>query len=281
MSCSICFDDDIPLVKCLNNHGCCRECVRRGTDICIAENKEFVCPELGCKSTFSQLQTFLQKEASLKYEDVLFEGQMKTLDINLHSCPFCPNRVILEANEDTAFHCLNGCNRKSCLTCNKDAHEGPCKGIHLKDELETNNLVIKCCGIPFIRGDACNKVACSIPTCPKKYCWICKGDITIEGYNHFERTGCPLWGERAPTNQIHLQPLEPLQPQLLQPLEPLQPQPLQPLRPLQPLQPLQVYRPQQPIYARICLGITKKGILCHSRAKHQGYCGLHVRQIPC
>ena len=57
---------------------------------------------------------------------------------------------------------------------------------------ETLNLVIRCCGVIFMRGDACNKVSC--PICHTKYCWVCK-DI-IKGYEHFDIGKCELYGER-------------------------------------------------------------------------------------
>lgn len=57
---------------------------------------------------------------------------------------------------------------------------------------ETLKLVIRCCGVIFVRGDACNKVSC--PVCHVKYCWVCKE--VIEDYRHFETGRCEIYGER-------------------------------------------------------------------------------------
>jgi hypothetical protein len=142
---------------------------------------------------------------------------------NLYECPFCPNRVVIDDDiiEMSTFFCMDGCKRYSCMKCKRTAHEGPCEieERHQQEERATQDFLITCCGLPFFRGDACNKVSC--PQCKKYYCWICKQQIY--NYDHFRNSNCKLYGERPPEQQEQQQ----VQQQIQQVQQPRQVQPHQ------------------------------------------------------
>jgi len=204
--CKVCLDDNLHssmVVLCAGNHATCKECVNRGLEIAVGDSKKLCCFDGGCNRElpFENLKMFItDKPLLLAYETFLTMQMITSMNIrDTFSCPFCPNTVIFE--EDTpVFYCRDGCKNYSCTKCKKTGHMGECEVdlTHAKDEEATNKFVIKCCGIPFLRGDACNKVCCS--KCQKPYCWLCKTDITGESYDHFNsmqiRNKCNLWGDK-------------------------------------------------------------------------------------
>lgn len=187
--CNVCFEKE-RLYYCKESHGSCKECINRGISICIAENKKYKCFE--CKKGYGgNIDLVINEEFKIAYDSVLLDLQFKKIGIIFHNCPFCPNRVSIDGLlvGGHSFNCSN-CERESCIKCKKESHQGSC------DHTVTENFIINCCGIPFIRGDACNKVSC--PTCKIMYCWICKKRIIEKNYlQHFNGTSCPLYGETS------------------------------------------------------------------------------------
>ena len=110
----------------------------------------------------------------------------------MYSCGNCHEISDVGDYEFKDYFCI-ACKTNTCFKCKLAPHEGLC-AKDKEDEDKTKAYVIECCGTPFIRGDACNKVTCQ--TCKTKYCWICKAK-NIE-YNHFvdDGKGCHLFGER-------------------------------------------------------------------------------------
>lgn len=209
MDCIICYEKSEITCK-SGQHSYCKNCIIKAMSICITEQKKLDCFE--CHTDFESIETILPDKLWSDYQNVLLEISLKELSITLHACPFCENRVILDnLNNDSAFHCLNGCKRKSCIKCQKDYHDGFCQ--NQLDDLASRNFMIVCCKIPFIRGDACNKVAC--PRCKKLYCWLCKQNILSYDHFHSRHSICPLYGDKQKTI-VRKQPV--LQPQIRQPL---------------------------------------------------------------
>lgn len=199
--CSCCWDTT-QTFSCSQGHNSCKDCLETGIRIYVNENRKFGCISSNCNGTYSE--TILKRVISdpkilSKYNINNFINVLKDMKLdNLYSCPFCENRIIIENDviEIGTFYCMNGCKRYSCMKCKQNAHEGTCtlqKTQKTQEEQATQEFLITCCGIPFFRGDACNKVAC--PQCQTKYCWICK-QKNID-YTHFTNNNqCRLYGER-------------------------------------------------------------------------------------
>ncbi|KAG9253199.1 uncharacterized protein F5Z01DRAFT_658132 [Emericellopsis atlantica] len=113
------------------------------------------------------------------------------------------------------------CGRPSCLTCGKswkDVHVcNESSLVALRTQVETAmSLAIKrvCpkCNTSFVKNDGCNKLTCP---CGYKMCYVCRADLSEEGYRHFcdhfrpdgdprpceECDRCNLW-ESEDTNKI-------------------------------------------------------------------------------
>lgn len=238
MNCSCCWDSGVQLYSCTEGHFSCSECLQTGIQILVNENRNVACVSDSCTGHYSDkvLQSVISdKQLIEKYNINTFVTMLNKVKIdNLYECPFCPNRVVIDDDiiEMSTFFCMNGCKSYSCMRCKRTAHEGPCEieERHQKEERATQEFLITCCGVPFFRGDACNKVSC--PQCKKYYCWICKQQIY--SYDHFRNSNCELYGERPPEQD---------QPQQIQHAQQPQIQHAQ--------QPQQVQHVQQPPHQRI------------------------------
>jgi hypothetical protein len=193
IECSCCWEFNQDLLVCNEGHFSCRECINRAVNVAIGYNKTLCCFKENCKANYPDYAIKLAVN-NIKVIDLYFEIVLlnSLKDLNIHSCPFCPNRIEIN-NEQNVFFCIGGCKKYSCIKCQKDSHEGGCELTEKQksDELKTKNHVIQCCGNVFIRGDACNKVYC--PTCDVAFCWLCKKK-NID-YEHFNNTFCMLYGE--------------------------------------------------------------------------------------
>lgn len=201
VNCSCCWDNGVTLYSCNRGHLSCKDCLQTGIRISATEKRTFTCVSGNCDGYYSEeilRQVITDKKLLTEYDIQNCIQSIERLHIeNLHKCPFCENRIIIDNDlyELNTFYCIDGCKRYSCMRCKKLAHEGPCvnNDQHAKDEQATNNFLIICCNVPFFRGDACNKVRC--PKCQTPHCWLCKEkNIT---YEHFRnQNGCKLYGER-------------------------------------------------------------------------------------
>lgn len=262
-SCFCCWDSDVNLYSCTEGHSCCQECLNRGIEILINENRNTGCINEKCSGHYPEnviVNGIKDKKLIQQYNILLFINSLQKLNLqNLHKCPFCDNRVILEDfqnnNENNqnnnTFFCMTGCKKYSCMNCNKEAHDGECviNNEHAQNEKLTNDFLLKCCGMPFYRGDACNKVKC--PKCPKYYCWICKQQVF--DYSHFSPGKiCKLYGERPSDKTI----------------EEIQHERLRPIPRLRPI-----------INERRCRGTTKTGRNCIRIVRgNTEYCHSHIHQ---
>jgi hypothetical protein len=202
VNCSCCWDSDVQLYSCTEGHYSCKECLQKGIEILVNENRNISCISDCCVGYYPEklLKSVIEDTSLIeKYNMNNFVNILSkiTLD-NLYKCPFCPNRVVIdEIAEMSTFFCIDGCKSYSCVKCKKTAHEGNCNlDHHSEDERKTQEFLITCCGVSFFRGDACNKVSC--PRCKQYYCWICKEKIY--NYNHFKIGNCKLYGERLEKN---------------------------------------------------------------------------------
>jgi TRIAD3 protein (E3 ubiquitin-protein ligase RNF216) len=197
--CSCCWDTT-QTYSCSRGHDSCKDCLETGIRISVNENRKFGCISSNCNGTYSEtvLQNVITDPKVLsRYNINSFINVLEDMKLdNLHSCPFCENRIIIENDviEIGTFYCMNGCKRYSCMKCNQNAHRGACNQTKENDENEraTQDFLIICCNIPFFRGDACNKVSCL--QCKTTYCWICKQKNI--NYTHFGNEKCSLYGER-------------------------------------------------------------------------------------
>ena len=90
------------------------------------------------------------------------------------------------------FTCQNGeCARSSCLSCNKswtDVHVcNESSLVALRTQVEqAMSMAIKrvCprCNTSFVKNTGCNKLTCP---CGYKMCYVCRADLSDEGYRHF------------------------------------------------------------------------------------------------
>lgn len=197
--CSCCWDTT-QTYSCSRGHDSCKYCLETGISISVNENRKFGCISSNCNGTYSETilrQVISDPKILTRYNINNIINVLKDMKLdNLYSCPFCDNRIIIENDiiEIGTFYCMNGCKRYSCMKCNQNAHEGACKNNTRKtqEDQATQAFLIVCCGIPFFRGDACNKVKC--PQCQTTHCWICK-QKNID-YTHFGNGKCSLYGER-------------------------------------------------------------------------------------
>ncbi|KAL6860231.1 hypothetical protein ACO1O0_004257 [Amphichorda felina] len=120
------------------------------------------------------------------------------------------------------FTCQNPeCARASCLSCNKswtDVHVcNESSLVALRTQIEqAMSMAVKrvCprCNTSFVKNAGCNKLTCP---CGYKMCYVCRADLTEEGYRHFcdhfrpdgdprpcgECDRCNLW-ESEDTDQV-------------------------------------------------------------------------------
>ena len=204
MECCCCFSDINTGFSCKSGHTTCKECLNRGMSVAVGQNKIMGCfDQSGCKELYShnQLNSGINdKKLLAAYNEIELHHAMKNVDITgLVSCPFCPNKVVVEEHQNV-FYCETGCKKYSCISCKKDNHPGDLCEKHKRDEEATEKSVISCCNVKLILGDGCNKLKCI--TCNRLYCWLCKDDITEVGYHHFQMSDCVLYNG----TEKHLKP---------------------------------------------------------------------------
>lgn len=90
------------------------------------------------------------------------------------------------------FTCLGpGCGQSSCLSCSKAwadvhvCHESSLVALRTQVE-QAMSMAIKrvCprCNTSFVKNAGCNKLTCP---CGYKMCYVCRADLTTDGYRHF------------------------------------------------------------------------------------------------
>ena len=80
------------------------------------------------------------------------------------------------------------CGFETCWKCGDQYHDAACKvggeaGFILHN---TDSKVAKCpmCRTIIFKPEGCSHMAC--PRCRGAFCWICRKDISVEHYDHFD-----------------------------------------------------------------------------------------------
>lgn len=289
LKCTACFDDNISInnaVTCQDGHVSCTECIQRAIKIAVGSNQRINC-FANCGKTYDDIALWkaIPFDDNLRraYDAIVQREELAESGIkNLHACPFCDNKVVIEQEGSSTFRC-NGCKRESCIHCKQVKHDGPCISQTDKD---TENFILRCfCGLPIVRGDACNKIKC--PQCRRQWCWICKKNLLgAVPYEHFDGGKCPLYGERPKDQKFAVNKMPAVVRKRLTNVglvglgideKEACPPPNQEVvqrrrRPPPPNQNVQKRRP-------MCQGRTIKGKICKFRAKRRGFCLHHIRQV--
>lgn len=185
-------------------HFFCYSCLRGFTETQIGLMKyELRCFDTsGCQAGFGRShlkealgETIMEKLDSLRQED---EISRACLD-GLEGCPFCEFKAICPpVEEDREFRCCNPeCELVSCRLCREESHvpktceearkERGVSERHQVEEAMSEAYIRPCprCKLKIVKEIGCNKMTC--PRCRCMMCYMCKKDITREGYSHFGR----------------------------------------------------------------------------------------------
>ncbi|OJJ66872.1 hypothetical protein ASPBRDRAFT_34625 [Aspergillus brasiliensis CBS 101740] len=187
-------------------HLFCFTCIRKSAETQVGLMKYQVhCVDTsGCQAKFSRArlqealgESLMEKLDNLQQQDEIQQAGLEGLE----ACPFCEFKAICPpVEEDRVFTCKNpDCEVVSCRLCRQESHiPRTCaeakkeKGIperHLVEEAMSEALIRPCpkCKVKIIKESGCNKMICS--KCQTAMCYVCKKDITREGYDHFQRFG--------------------------------------------------------------------------------------------
>lgn len=208
VECQCCYVD-VPLnrtIHCENNDGhfFCYDCMKNGAKSQIGLMRfEMRCFDTsGCQSGYSRslLRKALGEVLMDKLDTIQQRQEIEAAGIEgLHECPFCDFRAICPpVEEDREFRCFNPeCEKVSCRLCNKPSHVPMTCGEARQDEhLSTRHqieeamseaLMRSCpkCKVKIIKENGCNKMQCT--KCRTLMCYVCKKDITGQGYSHFNQ----------------------------------------------------------------------------------------------
>ncbi|OJD19471.1 hypothetical protein AJ78_00539 [Emergomyces pasteurianus Ep9510] len=216
MECQCCYAD-VPInhmIPCTgqNIHFFCKECIRSAAKTQIGVLKyEVNCMDMsGCSAGFHKhtLANVLGESLMGKLEQLQQRDEIARANLEgLHDCPFCDFKAICPPIEvDREFRCENpGCRKVSCRLCGLESHiPKSCEQANDKktparqkiEEAMSEALIRTCpnpkCKVKIVKEDGCNKMICV--KCRSVMCYVCKKDITAEGYKHFGKPPkrCPV-----------------------------------------------------------------------------------------
>ena len=210
LECGCCFSEYAfeSIVQCSEGHLFCKNCLKQYVETTVfADGKS----NLNCMSTSesccgffpgSMLRSSLPIKVLEKYEEAYARDSIQSAKIELISCYNCQVQVDMSDNAGIIMRCPC-CYEETCKLCGEEAHI-PLKCSEVEKKQETNsrllieeNMTMKetrtCpkCKKNFIRSHGCNKVTCP---CGASICYICRADISIQGYSHFGSGKCPMSG---------------------------------------------------------------------------------------
>ncbi|KKZ60474.1 hypothetical protein EMCG_00761 [[Emmonsia] crescens] len=216
MECQCCYAD-IPInrmIPCTGEsiHFFCKECVKSTAKTQIGVLKyEVKCMDMsGCSASFDKQilakvlgESLMGKLEQLQQRDEIAKAELE----GLHDCPFCDFKAICPPVEvDREFRCqYPGCRKVSCRLCGLESHiPKTCEQANDKktparqkiEEAMSEALIRTCpnpkCKVKIVKEDGCNKMMCV--KCRSVMCYVCKKDITAEGYKHFGKPPkrCPV-----------------------------------------------------------------------------------------
>ncbi|WEW57422.1 RBR-type E3 ubiquitin transferase [Emydomyces testavorans] len=217
MECKCCYVD-VPLNRmaaCEGNeaHFFCADCIKMNAETQIGYMRyEIHCMDTSdCKAPFSPtaLAEILGKTLKEKLDELRQRDEIEKAGIDgLEECPFCDFKAIYPPiEENREFRCMKSdCAKVSCRACKLESHiPKSCDEVrkerhmpmrHKIEEAMSQAIIRNCpnskCKMPIIKEDGCNKMYCT--KCRSVMCYICKQDITKDGYNHFtvKQGACPL-----------------------------------------------------------------------------------------
>ncbi|KAE8270875.1 hypothetical protein A4X09_0g1446 [Tilletia walkeri] len=238
IECPVCCEEDIAwsnLIQCPEGHLFCIDCCRRQAEGLLGVRKcDLKCMDFdGCDFSFStrEVKRFLSEKSFELYEKIKQEQEISQAGIeSLESCPFCPYSVDMgDVPDELLFKCLNdGCRKISCRfckepdhrpqTCAELAHSKISDPLHKGEEALSAALMRFCpkCKAAIVKDVAvqgCNKMRCN---CGTLMCYVCRKDITKEGYSHFDqnphdyrlpkdKAKCKLWEDTASRHRKELE----------------------------------------------------------------------------
>ena len=131
-----------------------------------------------------------------RYQDAIAQEAVKAANIEgLLECHACGYQVELSSDAGNVLTCPS-CSQQTCRHCKEEAHIPlKCSEVEKKnvtsmrvsvEEAMSEARIRECpnpkCKKRFFKTEGCNKMSCA---CGKKICYICRKDITSNGYNHF------------------------------------------------------------------------------------------------
>jgi hypothetical protein len=207
ISCEICASDDVHVrdaTQCTEGHLFCKICARKMAEIQIGMQRvKIACMSFdGCDADFpeAEMRRFLRPQTMDLWIRLRAREDLCMAKIDgLVQCPFCDFAVIIEGDVGRTLTCGNPtCSVVSCLLCKQRTHpRQTCDDARLngnrserqkaEDEL-AKALIRYCpgCSLALIKeedGGGCNKMECA--KCKTLSCYVCRKDITREGYDHF------------------------------------------------------------------------------------------------
>ncbi|KAK2812973.1 hypothetical protein FQN50_000994 [Emmonsiellopsis sp. PD_5] len=214
MECQCCYAD-VPInrtIPCTGEelHFFCYACVKTSAKTQVGIMKyEIKCMDMsGCAASFDKgtLTKAIGKPLIKKLEELQQRDEIAKAGIeDLHECPFCDFKAICPpVEQDREFRCENPeCRKVSCRLCNLVSHipktceEANDKKTPARQKIEeamSEALIRTCpkCKVKIVKEDGCNKMTCV--KCRTIMCYVCKKNITKEGYSHFDKTpdSCPV-----------------------------------------------------------------------------------------
>jgi hypothetical protein len=214
--CQCCFDEESLLIEvcmCTAGHMFCPDCVRRGAEVGIGDNKTRINCMQDCTAEIEPrvLERVLKPSIFQRLAERLANEELMNANLeNLVQCPACNFAVIIPESEKL-IECKNpGCGKVSCKECKEQNHLPlRCDEVEKDDEVKARTklenamalaMIRECpkCKNRFIKQDGCNKMICS--KCKTIMCYLCKQAIT-NGYQHFYGHGaspsnkCPLFSD--------------------------------------------------------------------------------------
>ena len=189
-TCIFCFSEDCNILKCRNDHPICKNCMIRGVENAIGDNKEFKCCDCLVVYPEYQLTKVLSFNLLKAYNNVVVFNNLKSIPKdNLFKCNNCEYAVFIDDYININYVYCENCRENYCIKCKKEEklHIGNCQN---NERESMGDFIVYCC-FPMIRHDGCNKLTCT--SCGKLWCWICK--TQINGYDHFKKNKCALYGK--------------------------------------------------------------------------------------
>ncbi len=204
LECGCCFGE-FPfeaLIQCSDGHLFCKNCLKHYVEETVfgGGRSNIKCMSSdGCHGFFpdSMIQAAVSDKVFAKYSEALTRDALKAADINdIVNCHNCQLQVSLPIDCGIVLVCPD-CRAETCRLCGEEAHIPlKCSEVEKKSETEarlkveeamTAARIRECpkCKTRFFKTEGCNKMVC---TCNTFLCYICKKDITKQGYSHFCQT---------------------------------------------------------------------------------------------